>query len=82
MNSRGLIHLSHLENSSGLYHCGGRDEGGNTSGDMTMNDVLYQRIEKSARFKELVRKRQSFATLLSVIMLVLYVGFIDRKSVV
>ncbi|AXU96715.1 DUF485 domain-containing protein [Erwinia persicina] len=41
-----------------------------------MNDVLYQRIEKSARFKELVRKRQSFATLLSVIMLVLYVGFI------
>ncbi|MBD8161958.1 DUF485 domain-containing protein [Erwinia persicina] len=41
-----------------------------------MNDVLYQRIEKSARFKELVRKRQSFATLLSAIMLVLYVGFI------
>ncbi|WP_426767176.1 DUF485 domain-containing protein [Erwinia aphidicola] len=41
-----------------------------------MNDVLYERIEKSARFKELVRKRQSFATLLSVIMLVLYVGFI------
>lgn len=41
-----------------------------------MNDVLYERIEKSAPFKELVRKRQSFATLLSVIMLVLYVGFI------
>lgn len=41
-----------------------------------MNDVLYERIEKSARFKELVRKRQSFATLLSIIMLVLYVGFI------
>lgn len=41
-----------------------------------MNDVIYQRIEKSARFKELVRKRQSFATLLSLIMLVLYVGFI------
>lgn len=41
-----------------------------------MNDVLYERIEKSARFKELVRKRQSFATLLSMIMLVLYVGFI------
>ena len=41
-----------------------------------MNDVLIARIEKSARFKELVRKRQSFATLLSIIMLVLYVGFI------
>ena len=41
-----------------------------------MNDVLIERIEKSARFKELVRKRQSFATLLSIIMLVLYVGFI------
>lgn len=41
-----------------------------------MNDVLIDRIEKSARFKELVRKRQSFATLLSIIMLVLYVGFI------
>ena len=41
-----------------------------------MSNVLYERIEKSARFKELVRKRQSFATLLSLIMLVLYVGFI------
>ncbi|KOC88603.1 DUF485 domain-containing protein [Winslowiella iniecta] len=41
-----------------------------------MNDVIYQRIEKSARFKELVRKRQAFALLLSLIMLVLYVGFI------
>jgi len=40
-----------------------------------MND-RYQRIEKSALFKELVRKRQAFATLLSVIMLILYVGFI------
>ncbi|CAO98115.1 DUF485 domain-containing protein [Erwinia tasmaniensis] len=41
-----------------------------------MNDVLYQRIEKSARFKVLVNKRQHFATLLSIVMLVLYVGFI------
>jgi len=41
-----------------------------------MNDIIYQRIEKSARFKELVKKRQCFATLLSLIMLVLYVGFI------
>ncbi|PKH25738.1 hypothetical protein CIG19_04225 [Enterobacterales bacterium CwR94] len=41
-----------------------------------MNDVIYQRIEKSARFQELVRKRQTFAAILSLIMLVLYVGFI------
>lgn len=41
-----------------------------------MNDVIYQRIEKSARFKELVKKRQAFALLLSMIMLILYVGFI------
>ncbi|KQN57807.1 DUF485 domain-containing protein [Erwinia sp. E602] len=41
-----------------------------------MNDVIIQRIEHSARFKELVSKRQAFATLLSLIMLVLYVGFI------
>ncbi|MFK8257963.1 DUF485 domain-containing protein [Erwinia sp. AnSW2-5] len=41
-----------------------------------MSNVLYLRIEKSAKFKELVRKRQSFATLLSIIMLMLYVGFI------
>ena len=41
-----------------------------------MNDIIYQRIEKSERFKELVSKRQRFATLLSIIMLVIYVGFI------
>ncbi|WNN44001.1 MULTISPECIES: DUF485 domain-containing protein [Winslowiella] len=41
-----------------------------------MNDVIYQRIENSARFKELVHKRQAFALTLSLIMLVLYVGFI------
>lgn len=41
-----------------------------------MNDVIIQRIAHNARFKELVSKRQAFATLLSLIMLVLYVGFI------
>jgi len=41
-----------------------------------MNDVIYQRMEKSARFKELVRKRQTFAALLTTIVLILYVGFI------
>lgn len=41
-----------------------------------MNDIIYQRVEKSARFKELVRKRQAFALLLTVITLILYIGFI------
>ncbi|AWQ20388.1 membrane protein [Pantoea ananatis] len=47
-----------------------------------MNDALpeqekiYQKIESNPRFQELVHKRQSFALLLSLIMLVLYVGFI------
>ena len=41
-----------------------------------MNDLIYQRIEQNERFKELVRKRQCFATLLSILMLVVYVGFI------
>lgn len=40
-----------------------------------MND-LYQQIENSAHFRELVEKRQRFAFLLSIIMLVIYVGFI------
>ena len=29
-----------------------------------MNDNIYQRIEDSARFRELVEKRQRFATIL------------------
>ncbi len=41
-----------------------------------MNDHVYLQIENSPRFKELVHKRQVFATLLSLIMLILYVGFI------
>jgi len=41
-----------------------------------MNDTIYQRIEENPRFKELVRKRGRFAWLLSLITLVLYVGFI------
>lgn len=40
------------------------------------HDAIYARIETNPRFKELVHKRQAFATLLSLIMLVLYVGFI------
>lgn len=41
-----------------------------------MNDILCQRIERSARFNTLVRKRQRFALVLTLIMLVLYIGFI------
>lgn len=40
-----------------------------------MNDQIYQRIEDSARFRELVEKRQRFATILSIIMLAVYIGF-------
>ncbi|HCB1500938.1 DUF485 domain-containing protein [Klebsiella sp. RHBSTW-00484] len=41
-----------------------------------MNDQICQRIENSAHFRELVAARQRFATILSLIMLVIYVGFI------
>lgn len=41
-----------------------------------MNELICQRIEGSAHFRELVEKRQRFAAILSVIMLVIYVGFI------
>jgi len=41
-----------------------------------MNDIIYQRIEKNPHFQELVKKRQHFALLLTLIMLVLYYGFI------
>lgn len=41
-----------------------------------MNDHICQQIENSAYYKELVDKRQRFAFVLSLIMLVVYVGFI------
>ncbi|HAT2372631.1 DUF485 domain-containing protein [Raoultella ornithinolytica] len=41
-----------------------------------MNEQLCQRIEDSAHFRELVATRQRFAAILSLIMLVIYVGFI------
>ncbi len=41
-----------------------------------MNEPIYQRIEDSAQFRELVEKRQRFAGILSLIMLVIYIGFI------
>ncbi|MEW5560425.1 DUF485 domain-containing protein [Enterobacter asburiae] len=41
-----------------------------------MNQDICQQIEDSAHFRELVDKRQRFAAILSVIMLIVYVGFI------
>jgi uncharacterized membrane protein (DUF485 family) len=41
-----------------------------------MNAQICQRIENSANFRELVATRQRFAAILSLIMLVIYVGFI------
>jgi len=43
---------------------------------LSNQDAINQQIERNPLFHELVHKRQAFATLLSVIMLVLYVGFI------
>ena len=40
-----------------------------------MNGTIYQRIEDNAHFRELVEKRQRFATILSIIMLAVYIGF-------
>lgn len=41
-----------------------------------MNNDICQQIENSAHYRELVDKRQRFAFLLSIIMLIIYVGFI------
>ena len=41
-----------------------------------MNDSIYLSIQNSPRFKELVRKRERFAWILSAIMLGLYCAFI------
>ncbi len=41
-----------------------------------MNEQICQRIEDSAHFRELVATRQRFAAILSLIMLVIHVGFI------
>ena len=44
--------------------------------DLKQQEAVWQQVENNPRFKELVHKRQAFALLLSIIMLVLYVGFI------
>lgn len=56
-------------------HATGRTKG-ITSGDAVMNEQLYQRIEDNTHFRELVEKRQRFAGILSLIVLVIYVSFI------
>ncbi|MBA2814137.1 DUF485 domain-containing protein [Candidatus Pantoea persica] len=43
---------------------------------LSTQEALNQQIERHPRFQELVHKRQTFALVLSLIMLVLYVGFI------
>lgn len=41
-----------------------------------MNNDICQQIENSAPYRELIHKRQRFAFTLSIIMLIIYVGFI------
>lgn len=40
------------------------------------NNTIYQQIEDNVHFRELVQKRQRFATILSAIVLIIYVAFI------
>jgi uncharacterized membrane protein (DUF485 family) len=41
-----------------------------------MSATAYERIQSSAKFRQLVDKRGKLATILSVVMLVIYFGFI------
>lgn len=41
-----------------------------------MNESAYERISRSPKFQELVAKRTRLATILSIVMLVIYFGFI------
>ncbi|MBM5572838.1 MULTISPECIES: DUF485 domain-containing protein [Deefgea] len=41
-----------------------------------MQDHTIERIQQNPKFKELVRKKSSLSWLLSVVMLVIYYGFI------
>lgn len=41
-----------------------------------MNESAYDRISRSPNFQELVRQRTRLATILSILMLVIYFGFI------
>ena len=41
-----------------------------------MSTTAYERIQSSAKFRQLVERRSKLATMLSIIMLVIYFGFI------
>lgn len=41
-----------------------------------MHDELYTRIQQNPQFNDLVKRRSSFAWMLSAVMLVIYFGFI------
>lgn len=41
-----------------------------------MSAAAYERIQSSAKFRQLVERRSRLATMLSVVMLVIYFGFI------
>ena len=42
----------------------------------TGNDLIVERIKADPQFQELVRKRSSFAWLLSLLMVIIYFGFV------
>ncbi|CNU04424.1 Inner membrane protein yjcH [Salmonella enterica subsp. enterica serovar Bovismorbificans] len=70
-----IVHYVAGARECGQRACSAKDAGGPLESSV-MNDQIYQRIEDSARFRELVEKRQRFATILSVIMLAVYISFI------
>lgn len=41
-----------------------------------MSTVAYERIQSSEKFRQLVARRSKLATMLSIVMLVIYFGFI------
>ena len=41
-----------------------------------MSSAAYERIQSSPKFRQLVERRSKLATMLSVVMLVIYFGFI------
>ncbi len=41
-----------------------------------MSSTAYERIQSSPKFRQLVERRSKLATMLSVVMLVIYFGFI------
>ncbi|HMR34063.1 MAG TPA: DUF485 domain-containing protein [Geminicoccaceae bacterium] len=41
-----------------------------------MSSTAYERIQSSPKFRQLVERRSKLATMLSIVMLVIYFGFI------